>query len=61
MTYALTVGPPGMVIGEHSGRIEWMLRSEDKGVHHVRIEVRDSLDGTAYQEFDITVPTMPGA
>lgn len=61
MTYALTVGPPGMVIDEHSGRIEWTLRAEDKGIHHVRIEVRDSHDGTAYQEFDVTVPTVPGA
>lgn len=59
MTYALTVGPPGMVIDEHSGRIEWTLRAEDKGIHHVRIEVRDGHGGTAYQEFDVTVPALP--
>lgn len=59
MTYALTVGPPGMVIDEHSGRIEWTLRAEDKGIHHVRIEVRDGHEGTAYQEFDVTAPTLP--
>ena len=61
ITYALTVGPPGMTLDEHSGRIEWVLRAEDKGIHHVRIEVRDSHDGTAYQEFDITVPALPAA
>ncbi|MGE3154172.1 MAG: putative Ig domain-containing protein [Nitrospiraceae bacterium] len=59
LTYVLTVGPPSMRLDERSGQLEWTLRGEDKGIHHVRIEVRDGHNGTAYQEFDVTVPALP--
>ncbi|MEW6543755.1 MAG: putative Ig domain-containing protein [Nitrospirota bacterium] len=53
LTYVLEVGPPGMTMDSKTGRLEWRLPAETKGRHRVRVAVRDSRSGYAFQEFDL--------
>jgi len=55
LRYVLESGPPGMIIGEQSGLIEWPIPANLVGSFHVKIQARDTHDGAAVQEFDLTL------
>lgn len=56
VTYSLETSPPGMEIEEESGRLTWLIQSGSSGGHKVRVVARDGHGGTAFQEFEITIP-----
>lgn len=55
ITYALELAPPGMTIGEKTGRIQWGVTPNMKGSHRVRVIAKDSQGGFAAQEFDLSL------
>jgi hypothetical protein len=55
LRYSLASGPPGMTIGERSGLVEWPIPANLIGSFHVKIQARDTHDGAAVQEFDLTL------
>ena len=54
LTYHLETAPPGMTIDEQSGHIAWSVPSNQQGPFRVKVFVKDSQGGAAYQEFDLT-------
>jgi hypothetical protein len=59
LTYLLESGPPGMMIGEQTGLIEWPLSANLLGSFHVKVLARDSHGGSALQEFDLVLSASP--
>jgi hypothetical protein len=57
LVYALEVAPPGMTIDKVSGQIMWSIGSDMPGSHRVKVMVNDGQGGTAWQEFEISVPS----
>lgn len=55
ITFALELAPPGMTIGEKTGRIQWGVTPNMKGSHRVRVVAKDSQGGFAAQEFDLSL------
>jgi hypothetical protein len=55
LTFALESGPPGMIISEKTGRIQWEAPAVSAGVYRVKILVKDDHQGWASQEFDVTL------
>jgi hypothetical protein len=53
-TFALESAPPGMIIDEKTGRIQWEVPAASAGVSKVRVLVKDDHQGWASQEFDVT-------
>jgi hypothetical protein len=41
--------------------ISWSVAPTLTGTHHVRIVVEDVGGGTAFQEFDVSIPSSPPA
>ncbi len=65
MTYQLEMAPSGMTINEQSGRIAWLIPSNQLGTFHVKVVAKDGQGGAAFQEFDLTLsgpaPAKPAA
>jgi hypothetical protein len=59
LTYRLEAAPPGMTIDAETGQIQWSVAPTAAGTHHVRVVVQDVGGGTAFQEFDVSVPSSP--
>jgi hypothetical protein len=55
--YRLEIAPPGMTIGEDTGHIAWQVAPELTGTYKVRVVAEDIQGGTAFQEFDVTLPS----
>ena len=55
VTYSLEVGPQGMTIDGQTGQIRWVIPPALSGTHHVKVVVKDTHDGWASQEFDVTL------
>ena len=55
--YRLEIAPPGMTIGEDMGHIVWQVAPELTGTYKVRVVAEDVQGGTAFQEFDVTLPS----
>jgi hypothetical protein len=53
-TFALESAPPGMIIDEKTGRIQWEVPAASVGVYKVKILVKDDHQGWASQELDVT-------
>jgi hypothetical protein len=53
LTFSLEDGPAGMRINSTSGRLEWDIAENSRGLHHVRVAVEDQHGGRAFQEFDL--------
>jgi hypothetical protein len=53
-TFALESAPPGMIIDEKTGRIQWEIPAASVGVYKVKILVKDDHQGWASQELDVT-------
>lgn len=53
-TFALESAPPGMIIDEKTGRIQWEVPAASAGVYKVKILVKDDHEGWSSQELDVT-------
>lgn len=61
LKYLLEAAPSGMTIDPVTGMISWQVASDVKGTHRVRILVQDGQGGSAFQDFDLSPGTPPGA
>ena len=60
VTFSLETAPPGMTIDERTGNIQWVVPKASTGSYHVRVVVKDSREGWASQEFDVSInPSSP--
>ena len=55
ITYKLEEAPPGMIIGEQSGRIRWSVTPEAKGSYRVKVVAQDNKGGFAAQDFELSI------
>lgn len=53
-TFALESAPPGMIIDEKTGRIQWKVSAASSGVYKVKVLVKDDHQGWASQELNVT-------
>jgi hypothetical protein len=56
LTFQLEMAPQGMVIDKETGHLVWQITPDQRGSHRVRIVAEDGQGGTAFQEFDFTLP-----
>ena len=57
VTYGLETAPPGMMIDKATGQVTWPVTQGLTGTHRVRIVVEDGQGGSAWQEFEVTIPS----
>lgn len=57
VTYGLETAPPGMIIDKVTGQITWPVTPNLTGTHRVKVIVDDGQGGTAWQEFEISIPS----
>ena len=57
VTYGLETAPPGMMIDKATGQVTWPVTQGLAGTHRVRIVVEDGQGGSAWQEFEVTIPS----
>ncbi len=55
LRYEILDAPSGMVINETTGLITWTPASEQAGDHIIQIQVKDGREGTAAQNYTLTV------
>jgi len=55
ITYKLEEAPPGMIIGEQSGRIHWSVTPEVKGIYRIKVVAQDNKGGFAAQDFELSI------
>ncbi len=55
ITFVLEAAPPGMTIDERSGHIQWAVPAASTGSYRVKVVVKDSREGWASQEFDVSL------
>jgi hypothetical protein len=56
LRYRLESAPSGMVIDAETGHITWQVPPQVSGTHMVRVVADGGKGGTAYQEFEISIP-----
>lgn len=61
ITYTLEEAPPGMSIGEQTGRIHWSVTPEAKGMYRIKVVAQDNRGGFASQGFELSISTPPKA
>ena len=61
LTYTLEEAPPGMSIGEQTGRIHWSVTPEAKGTYRIKVVAQDPKGGFASQSFELSISTPPKA
>lgn len=61
LKYLLEAAPSGMTIDSATGMISWQVASDVKGMHRVRILVKDGQGGSAFQDFDLSPNTSPSS
>jgi hypothetical protein len=57
VTYVLETGPPGMTIDGVTGQMTWKVTARSAGTHRVKVMVEDGQGGTAWQEFEVSIPS----
>lgn len=57
ITYVLETGPPGMTIDEVTGQMTWKVTARSAGTHRVKVMAEDGQGGTAWQEFEVSIPS----
>ena len=57
VSYGLETGPPGMTIDKATGQVTWKLTPGVRGTHRVKIMAEDGQGGTAWQEFELSIPS----
>lgn len=55
VTFLLEAAPPGMTIDEQTGHIQWAVPAASTGSYRVRVVVKDSREGWASQEFEVSL------
>jgi len=61
ITYTLEEAPPGMSIGEQTGRIHWSVTPEAKGIYRIKVVAQDNKGGFAAQDFELSISAPPKA
>lgn len=61
VAFLLEAAPPGMTIDERNGHIQWAVPSAATGSYHVKVVVKDSREGWASQEFDVSLIPSPSS
>lgn len=56
LSYVLETAPPGMTIEKATGKIVWPIAPDLNGTHRVRVVAEDGEGGSAFQEFEISLP-----
>ena len=56
VTYGLETGPPGMTIDKATGLVNWKVMPGIAGTHRVKVTADDGQGGTAWQEFEVSIP-----
>ena len=57
VTYGLETAPPGMTIDKATGQVIWHVTPALAGTHRVKIIADDGQGGTAWQEFEVSIPS----
>ncbi len=57
INYGLETGPPGMTIDKATGHVTWKVTPGVGGTHRIKIMVDDGQGGTAWQEFELSIPS----
>lgn len=57
VTYGLETGPPGMTIDTATGQVTWKVTAGVSGTHRVKVTAEDGQGGTAWQEFELSIPS----
>lgn len=57
VTYGLETAPPGMMIDKVTGQVTWHVTQGLAGTHRVKVMADDGQGGTAWQEFEISIPS----
>lgn len=57
ISYGLETGPPGMTIDKATGQVSWKVTPGVAGTHRVKIMAEDGQGGTAWQEFELSIPS----
>jgi hypothetical protein len=57
VTYGLETGPPGMTIDKATGLVNWKVMPGIAGTHRVKVMADDGQGGTAWQEFELSIPS----
>lgn len=55
VTFLLEAAPPGMTIDDHNGHIQWAVPAATTGSYRVKVVIKDSREGWASQEFDVSL------
>lgn len=55
VTFSLEAAPPGMTIDERNGFIQWAIPDASTGSYRVKVVVKDSREGWASQEFEVSL------
>jgi len=57
ISYGLETGPPGMTIDKATGHVTWKVTPGVGGTHRIKIMVEDGQGGTAWQDFELSIPS----
>jgi hypothetical protein len=57
VSYGLETAPPGMAIDRITGQVTWKVTPGLAGTHRVKVMVEDGQGGTAWQDFEISIPS----
>lgn len=57
VSFGLETAPPGMTIDKVSGHVTWPVTPGLTGTHRVKVVVDDGQGGTAWQEFEVSIPS----
>jgi hypothetical protein len=57
VSYGLETAPPGMTIDKVTGQVIWHVTTGLAGTHRVKVVVDDGQGGTAWQEFEVSIPS----
>lgn len=61
VTYGLETGPPGMIIDKTTGQVTWKVTPGVAGTYRVKVMAEDGQGGTAWQEFELSIPSTAQA
>lgn len=61
VTYGLETGPPGMIIDKTTGQVSWKVTPGVAGTHRIKVLAEDGQGGTAWQEFELSIPSTAQA
>ncbi|MBI4000564.1 MAG: hypothetical protein HY348_02135 [Nitrospira defluvii] len=57
VSYRLETAPPGMTIDKVTGQVTWLVTPGLAGTHRVKVVADDGQGGTAWQEFEVSIPS----